>query len=62
METETDWEQGEPCPHCGCEQVSVEVGHEEIFSSKDGDFEFIERGAPLGNMSEPMCVNCEEWL
>lgn len=57
-----DWEEGEPCPECGSENISVMNLSEDRYISEDGEFEFIKKGDAIGPDTSYICGNCVTFL
>jgi len=58
----TDWEEGEPCPHCGCEYIAIKVPREDVYESSGGYFDYMKTTDYIGQEKDPMCKDCEEFL
>ena len=57
-----DWEEGEPCPECGNEEVSVMNLSEDRYSSVDGEFDFRAKGDAIGPDVSHVCGSCVTFL
>lgn len=55
---EPDWECGEPCPKCGNETLSAMAAAEDIYVSKDGEFEYVKSGDAIGPVLSVLCLEC----
>jgi len=59
---EPDWELGDPCPVCGNERLSAMTVTEDIYSSKNGEFEYIKDGDSMGPVLSVVCPECRTHL
>lgn len=57
-----DWKEGEPCPECGSEEISVMNLSEDRYISENGEFEFIKKGDAIGPDTSFVCGNCVTFL
>jgi hypothetical protein len=60
--SEPDWEFGKPCPVCGNETLSSMMVSEDIYSSNDGEFEYVKNGNAIGPVLSVVCPECRTHL
>jgi len=61
LETPTrhpEWEEGEPCPECGNDTLSVMAADEGLYRSRNGEFSYLQNDTAVGTKTSILCPKC----